>query len=114
GDGAFGHLRRDAHGLTVLARRAAFACFCAATAAPTAPLAAVTVGFAFTGRVLAGRFVGQPFGFLGFDLGLDVERLFIVIGLLGLRRRRRRRLGRQQGFRGFQRMHLLTAIDDVG
>src|SRR4029077_6876987 len=37
GDGAFGHLGRDANGLTVLARCAAFACFTAPTAAPTAP-----------------------------------------------------------------------------
>ena len=60
-----------------------------------------------------GGIVGQPFGLFGFDLGFgfDVERLFVVIGFLDLRRgggslRRQQRLG------GFQRVHLFAAVDD--
>ena len=44
-------------------------------------LAAVAVGFAFTGDFFAaGGFLGQAFGLFGLDFTFDVERLFVVIG----------------------------------
>jgi len=62
---------------------------------------------------VGGGIVGQSLGFFGLDVGLgfDVERLFVVIGFLDLRRgggslRCKQRLGR------FQRMHLFAAVDD--
>ena len=104
----FGH---DAHGFTVLARSSALTRFAAAAPA-AAPLAAVTVPFAFAGGFLAcGSVVGQAFGLFGFDFRFDVERLFVVIGLVDLRRGGGG-LRCEQGFRRFQRVHLFAAVDD--
>ena len=73
---------------------------------------AVALGFA--AGFLGGRcLVGQAFGFFGFDFRFDIERLFVVIGFLGLRRRGGGLRGEQR-LRRFQRMHLFAAIDDKG
>ncbi len=112
GNRAFDHLRRHAHGVTLVTRRAAFTRL--ATAAPAAAaLAAMAVRFAFTGnRFLGpGGLVGQPFGFFGLDFAFDIERLFVVIGFLGLGRGRRG-LRHEQCLGRFQRVHLFAAIDD--
>ena len=99
----------------MITARAAFARFAGPAAPPAAPFppgAAIAVGFGaalFNGR----GFVGQPFSLFCFHfrLDFDVERLFLLVCFLYLRRvgrhlRRQQRLGR------LERVHLFAPIDD--
>ena len=105
------HVRHNVRGLGVIARGSAFARLAGTTAPPPSPLALVAIRIGFAVALLAGRcVVGQPFGFLGFDLRLDLEGLVLVERLLGLRRESRN-LGGEQRLGRLQRMHLFAAID---
>ncbi len=110
-----GHFGGHARGIGVITRRSAAFTGLAGTSAPTpAPLAPVAVGLGFAAGFFAGRGIfRQPFGLFGFDFrfGFDIERLFVVIGFLDVRRRGRS-LGDEQCLGRFQREHLFAAIDD--
>src|SRR5690606_10048163 len=114
GGNRLGALGQHVHQVAVLARRrSAFAGLVAtAAAAAAAARAALAVAFALGGAgFFAGRpVVGEAFGLVGLDLGLVFEQLFLVVGLIDLRRRGGRLRGKQR-LGGFERMDLLTAID---
>src|SRR6516165_5022565 len=102
--------------LMLVARLTRFAATAAAPTPAPAPPAALALTFLLALAFACGSLFSEPFGLLGFHLGLElgIERLFLVEAALGQRRCRSSRLGCQQRLRRLERVDLLAAVDDVG